>query len=89
MLEEKLSDLILVVESHLKLVKIKIKKNKKELKELENELKNNKYVDVEKVSDNKERLINQTSELNMMLYKLNKVHYRLKVCEKIINSEIE
>ena len=89
MLQEKLSDLILVVESHLKLVKIKIRKNKKELKELENELKNNKYVDAEKVSDNKERLINQSSELNMMLYKLNKVHYRLKVCEKIINSEIE
>ena len=89
MLEEKLSDLILVVESHLKLVKIKIKKNKKELKELENELKNNKYIDKEKVSDNKERLINQTSELDIMLYKLNKVHYRLKVCEKIINSEIE
>ena len=89
MLEDKLSDLILVVESHLKLVKIKIKKNKKELKQIENELKNNKYIDIEKVSDNKEKLINQTSELNMMLYKLNKVHYRLKVCEKIINSEIE
>ena len=89
MLEEKLSELILVVESHLKLVKIKIKKNKKELKELENELKNNKYIDIEKVSDNKERLINQTSELDIMLYKLNKVHYRLKVCEKIINTEIE
>ena len=89
MLEEKLNDLILVVESHLKLVKIKIKKNKKELKELENELKNNKYIDKEKVNDNKERLINQTSELDIMLYKLNKVHYRLKVCEKIINSEIE
>ena len=89
MLQEKLSDLILVVESHLKLVKIKIKKNKKELKELENELKNNKYIDIEKVSDNKERLINQISELDIMLYKLNKVHYRLKVCEKIINSEIE
>ena len=89
MLQEKLSDLILVVESHLKLVKIKIKKNKKELKQIENELKNNKYIDIEKVSDNKERLINQTSELNMMLYKLNKVHYRLKVCEKIINSELE
>ena len=89
MLQEKLSDLILVVESHLKLVKIKIKKNKKELKELENELKNNKYIDKEKASDNKERLINQTSELDIMLYKLNKVHYRLKVCEKIINSEIE
>ena len=89
MLEEKLSDLILLVESHLKLVKIKIKNNKKELKKLENELKNNKYIDKEKASDNKERLINQTSELDMMLYKLNKVHYRLKVCEKIINSEIE
>ena len=89
MLQEKLNDLILVVESHLKLVKIKIKKNKKELKQIENELKNNKYIDIEKVSDNKEMLIYQTSELNMMLYKLNKVHYRLKVCEKIINSEIE
>ena len=89
MLQEKLNDLILVVESHLKLVKIKIKKNKKELKELENEIKNNKYIDKEKASDNKERLVNQTSELDMMLYKLNKVHYRLKVCEKIINSEIE
>ena len=89
MLEDKLNDLILVVESHLKLVKIKIKKNKKELKKLENELKNNKYIDKEKASDNKERLINQTSEFDMMLYKLNKVHYRLKVCEKILNSEIE
>ena len=89
MLEEKLNDLILVIESHLKLVKIKIKKNKKELKELENELKNNKYIDKEKISDNKERLINQISELDIMLYKLNKVHYRLKVCEKILNSEIE
>ena len=89
MLQEKLSDLILTVESHLKLVKIKIKKNKKELKQIENELKNNKYIDIEKISDNKKRLINQTSELDMMLYKLNKVHYRLKVCEKIINSELE
>ena len=89
MLQEKLNDLILAVESHLKLVKIKIKKNKKELKELENELKNNKYIDKEKINDNKERLINQISELDIMLYKLNKVHYRLKVCEKIINSEIE
>ena len=89
MLQEKLNDLILVVECHLKLVKIKIKKNKIELKELENELKNNKYIDKEKANDNKERLINQTSELDIMLYKLNKVHYRLKVCEKIINSEIE
>ena len=86
MLQEKLSDLILVIESHLKIVKIKIKKNKKELKQIENEIKNNKYIDIEKVSDNKERLLNQTSELDIMLYKLNKVNFRLKVCEKIINS---
>ena len=89
MLQEKLNDLILVVESHLKLIKIKIKKNKKELKQIENEIKNNKYIDIEKVSENKERLINELSELDIMLYKLNKVHYRLKVCEKILNSEIE
>ena len=89
MLQEKLNDLILVVESHLKLVKIKIKKNKKELKQIENELKNNKYIDIEKINNNKERLINQISELDIMFYKLNKVHYRLKVCEKIINSELE
>ena len=89
MLEEKLSNLILVVENHLKLVKIKIKKNKKELKQIENELKNNKYIDKEKASDIKERLINQTSELDIMLYKLNKVHYRVKVCINILNSEVE
>ena len=41
MLEEKLSDLIIVVESHLKLVKKKIRKNKKELRQIENELKSN------------------------------------------------
>ena len=89
MLQEKLNDLILVVESHLKLVKIKIKKNKKELKKLENELKNNKYIDLKKASYNKENLIDQNNVLNIRLYKLNKVYYRLKVCEKILNSEIE
>ena len=89
MLEEKLSDLILVVESQLKIVKIKIKKIKKELKELENELKNNKYIDMEKVGDTKRRLREELSELDIRLYKLNKILYRLKVCEKILNSEIE
>ena len=87
MLEEKLSDLILVVESQLKLVKIKIKNNKKELKQLENELKNNKYIDMEKAEDTKRRLREEISELDIRLYKLNKVIYRLKVCEKILNNE--
>ena len=87
MLEEKLSDLILVVESQLKLVKIKIKKTKKELKEIENELKNNKYIDMEKVVGVKKRLREELSDLDIRLYKLNKVLYRLKVCEKILNIE--
>ena len=69
--------------------RLKIKKNKKELRQIENELKSNKYIDKEKAIDNKERLINQISDLDIMLYKLNKVHYRLKVCEKILNSELE
>lgn len=87
MIEEKLNDLILVVESQLKLVKIKIKKTKKLIKELENELKNNKYIDIEKVEDIKKRLSEELSELDMRLYKLNKIVYRLKVCEKILNIE--
>lgn len=87
MLEEKLSDLILVVESQLKLVKLKIKNTKKTLKELENELKNNKYIDFEKVTDIKKRLREELSDLDIRLYKLNKVIYRLKVCEKILNNE--
>lgn len=87
MIEEKLADLILVVESQLKLVKIKIKNTKKTLKELENELKNNKYIDIEKVTDIKKRLMEELSELDIRLYKLNKILYRLRVCEKILNNE--
>lgn len=87
MLEEKLSDLILVVESQLKLVKIKIKNTKKTLKELENELKNNKYIDIEKVTDIKKRLMEELSDLDIRLYKLNKILYRLRVCRNILNNE--
>lgn len=87
MLEEKLSDLILVVESQLKLVKLKIKNTKKTLKEIENELKNNKYIDTEKVTDIKKRLREELSDLDIRLYKLNKILYRLRVCLNILNNE--
>ena len=87
MLEEKLSDLILVVESQLKIVKIKIKKTKKELKEIENEFKNNEYIDIDKVKDARTRLREEISKLDIRVYKLNKILYRLKVCEKMLNNE--
>ena len=87
MLEEKLSDLILVVENQLKLVKIKIKKTKIELKELEKQFKNNEYIDIDKVKDARTRLKEEISKLDIRVYKLNKILYRLKVCEKMLNNE--
>lgn len=87
MLEEKLTDLILVTESLLKLVKIKIRKSKKELKELEKEIDNNKYIDIDRVKNEKTRLREELTGLDLRLYKLNKVIYRLRVCEKILNNE--
>lgn len=87
MLEEKLSDLILVVENQLKLVKIKIKKTKIELKELEKQFKNNEYIDIDKVKDARTRLREEISKLDIRVYKLNKILYRLKVCEKMLNNE--
>ena len=87
MLEEKLSDLILVVENQLKLVKIKIKKTKIELKELEKQFKNNEYIDIDKVKGARTRLKEEISKLDIRVYKLNKILYRLKVCEKMLNNE--
>ena len=87
MLEEKLSDLILVVENQLKLVKIKIKKSKIELKELEKQFKNNEYIDIDKVKGARTRLKEEISKLDIRVYKLNKILYRLKVCEKMLNNE--
>ena len=90
MLQEKLSDLILVVESHLKLVKIKIKKNKKkEYRQIEKIIKNIKYVDDERIQSDKTKILEELAKLKVEEYKLKKIFYRLNVCLTILNSELE
>ena len=86
MLEEKLNDIILLAEQQIKLVKIKLKSNKTELKQLE-KISNNKYLDNERLQNDLGRLRKEASELDTRLKELKKVHYRLKVCEKILNNE--
>ena len=88
MLEQKLNDIILSVEQQIKLVKIKLKSNKTELKQLE-KISNNKYLDNERLQNDLGRLRKEASELDTRLKELKKVFYRLKVCEKILNNEEE
>lgn len=87
MLEERLNDIIIEVEQQVNLVKIKLKAVKKELKEIDKKIRDNKFIDVEIVRNEKTRLNKELSELDTRLYKLNKILYRLKVCEKILNNE--
>ena len=86
MLEEKLNDIILLAEQQIKLVKIKLKSNKTELKQLE-KISNNKYLDNERLQNDLGRLRKEASELDTRLKELKKVVYRLKVCERILNNE--
>ena len=88
MLEEKLNDIILLAEQQIKLVKIKLKSNKTELKQLE-KISNNKYLDNEKIQIDLKRLKKEIIEIETRLRKLKKVLYRLKVCERILNNEEE
>ena len=88
MLEEKLNDIILLAEQQIKLVKIKLKSNKTELKQLE-KISNNKYLDNERLQNDLGRLRKEASELDTRLKELKKVVYRLKVCERILNNEEE
>ena len=88
MLEEELNDIILLAEQQIKLVKIKLKSNKTELKQLE-KISNNKYLDNERLQNDLGRLRKEASELDTRLKELKKVVYRLKVCERILNNEEE
>ena len=89
MLEEKLNDIILATEHQITLIKIKLKNNKKDLKQLKNMVKDVVYLDMERIQKDEVKLTNEISELDTRLYKLNKVLYRLRVCEKILNSKSE
>ena len=89
MLEEKLNDIILATEHQITLIKIKLKNNKKDLKQLKNMVKDVDYLDIDKLEKDKENLVKEISDLDIRLYKLNKVLYRFRVCEKILNSKSE
>lgn len=87
MLEQNLDNMILSVEQQINLVKIKLKAVKKELKQIDKTIKDNKYIDIEIVRRDKTRLNEELSELDIRLYKLNKILYRLRVCRNILNNE--
>lgn len=87
MLEERLKDMILSVEDQIGLVKLKLKNDKKDLKQLRKLINDNEYVDKERIQKDELRLNEEISELDIRIYKLNKILYRLKVCEKILNNE--
>ena len=87
MLEQKLNDIILSVEQEMNLVKIKIKHDKKDLKKLNNMCKDTKYIDMNRIQEDEQKLIKEISEAKDRLNKLKKILYRLKVCERILNNE--
>lgn len=87
MLEERLNDMIISVEDQVGLVKIKLKTTKKELKDIEKKIRDNKYIDMNIVRNDIARLNKELSETDIRLYKLKKILYRLRVCEKILNNE--
>ena len=87
MLEEKLNDIILLVEQEMNLVKIKIKHNKKDLKKLNNMCKDTEYININRVQEDELKLTKEISETENRLNKLKKILYRLRVCERILNNE--
>ena len=87
MLEQKLNDIILLVEQEINLIKIKIKHNKKDLKKLNNMCKDTVYLDMKRIQEDELRLTKEISETKNRLNKLKKVLYRLQVCETILNNE--
>ena len=86
MLEQKINDIMLLADSEIKLIKIKLKETRTELKQLE-KISNNKYLDNEKLQIDLKRLKKEISGLDTRLKNLKKVVYRLKVCERILNNE--
>ena len=88
MLEERLNDMIISVEDQIGLVKLKLKNDKKDLKQLRKLFNNTDYLDKDRIQKEEIRLNEEISELDIRIYKLNKILYRLRVCEKILNKEM-
>ena len=89
MLEQKLNDIILLVEQEINLIKIKIKHDKKDLKKLNNMCKETEYININRVQEDELKLTKEISETKNRLNKLKKILYRFKVCERILNNEEE
>ena len=87
MLENNLNEMILLVEQEINLIKIKIKHDKKDLKKLNNMCKDTKYIDMNRIQEDEEKLTKEICETKDRLNKLKKILYRLKVCERILNNE--
>ena len=87
MLEEKLNDIILLVEQEINLIKIKIKHDKKDLKKLNNMCKDTEYININRVQEDELKLTKKISETENRFKNLKKILYRLKVCERILNNE--
>ena len=89
MLEDKIYKALDECSHTLNLIKIKTKNKKKEYRQIENIIKNIKYVDDERVESDKSKILEELAKLKVEEYKLKKIIYRLNVCLTILNSEIE
>ena len=89
MLEDKIYKALDECSHTLNLIKIKTKNKKKEYRQIENIIKNIKYVDDERIQAEKTKILEELAKLKVEEYKLKKIIYRLNVCLTILNSEIE
>ena len=89
MLEDKIYKALDECSHTLNLIKIKTKNEKKNYREIENVIKNSKYVDDELIQNDKTKILEELAKLKVEEYKLKKIVYRLNVCLTILNSEIE
>ena len=89
MLEDKIYKALDECSHTLNLIKIKTKTKKKEYRQIEKIIKNLKYVDDERVQNDKTKILEELAKLKVEEYKLKKIFYRLNVCLTILNSEIE
>ena len=89
MLEDKIYKALDECSHTLNLIKIKTKNKKKEYRQIENIIKNIKYVDDERIQAEKTKILEELAKLKVEEYKLKKIYYRLNVCLTILNSEIE
>ena len=89
MLEDKIYKALDECSHTLNLIKIKTKNKKKEYRQIENIIKNIKYVDDERIQAEKTKILEELAKLKVEEYKLKKIFYRLNVCLTILNSEIE